>query len=595
MPPGDTLNDDESVEVGFASVPRVTIDPPQLTFTSDSKMLEVELVVDENAHAGAFILRIAETTLTEGRPDDRLLVDLPAAQLPEVTFEVRPVVDFILDLDEDTNIIADSFNEAVDKLALGAIATTLTTVGLVHILVSGAGAKTAIDATALLGNFSPSLGACVVHLSQPGDTVAPTVPSRCDILQRLADNPQIPLRSYRSVLYWVGLDADGKVATDSAGGLIELGDPRQIYIAPPVGFITGFWLYEVDEVNVGVGLPLEIGGIDISEFPEIGMEIEIGVRSGDSVLSRRTTSTTFRGGRIKYEYMTTDVPPTTSTEVQITELNGVAFYGGVSASQLDSSAKSLVANHELYSLGNDRITLVPQTGQLPVPSVDPLFPKDESKRIPLGGYYDVVVYRYSSETRAFEPLGEASSAREVVIEASTGRVTIEAFSRIPGQVREEVFTYPSTSSSIFEIVISTSTEVVAELADDTMKIRVFGVDKLPLLGRGPSSVTRVNGAGGPEAGPFAALADPNQLFADPSLFPDLSGRVSGVYDFVIGLAGGAFSPDGGLAAVSIEIADDQDVDDLSYYVYQQQPSGEWRWDIFYIQAGIDAEINGKPA
>ena len=583
-PPGETLNPDENVEVELAPVPDVTVSPAIIRFTADSTRAEVTLRVSEDASAGTFMLQVAKTTLMEGAPDDRMLVNLPASQRPTVDAEVRPAVDFIPDLDEDGGI-ADDFNDAVDNVAPGAIATTVTSAGgPVYILVPGVGAETVIDAAALLASgFGRSLGVCVVHRGQPTDLVAQTVPANCDIVRSLAEDSRISLPPYRNVLYWVGLDANGEVATDSDGERIQLDAPRLIYIAPPVGFSVSFWLYDVNEASDGVILPLEIGGIS-------GSLNTIVIGSGDGVIP---LTISFIDGRGEYEYRTSTPP--TDTEVQIIELDGVAFYDGVSAGQLDDAARPLVASHSLYSLGNDRITLVSQEGSLPasVDNVEPSFPKSESKLIPLGGYYDVVVYRYSSETRAFVMLGQASSARAVVIEASTGRVVIETFSRIPDEVRMTALPYPPTSSSIFEIVTSTATEVVTELADgttstetvtETRKFRVFGVDRLPLplLGRGASSVTRVNGAGGQQAGPFAALADSNQLFADRGLFPDLPGLAAGVFDFVIGLAGGMFSPDGGLASVLIELADDRDVDGSLYYVYQQQPSEKWTWDFFMV-------------
>ena len=517
-----------------------------------------------------------------------MLLDLPASQRLAVNVEVRPVFDPIPDSDKNGGI-TDDFIDAVDNVAPGAIATTVTGAGgPVYILVPAIGAETVIDAAVLLRNFSRSLGVCVVHRGQPTDLVAQTVPANCDIVRSLTEDSRISLPPYRNVLYWVGLDANGEVATGSDGERIQLDAPRVIYTAPPLGFVTSFWLYDKEDAVGEVGVPLEIGGVSEVELP-----VELTVIEGDGERVHLVMAPFSTYGLPKYSY-SSDSPPS-STEVRIISIGGVAFYDGVSAGQLDNAARSLVASHSLYSLGNDRITLVSQEGPLPasVDNVEPSFPKSESKLIPLGGYYDVVVYRYSSETRAFVMLGQASSARAVVIEASTGRVVIEAFSRIPDEVRMTPLPYPPTSSSIFEIVTSTATEVVTELADgttstetvtETRKIRVFGVDRLPLplLGRGASSVTRVNGAGGQQAGPFAALADPNQLFADPSLFPDLSGRVSEVYDFVIGLAGGAFPPDGGLVAVSIEIADDQDVDGSLYYVYQQQPSEKWTWDFFMV-------------
>ena len=128
---------------------------------------------------------------------------------------------------------------------------------------------------------------------------------------------------------------------------------------------------------------------------------------------------------------------------------------------------------------------------------------------------DVTIYRYSSETRAFGPLGQARSVASVTIEASTGRVVIET---LPKGATLTELTYPSTSSSIFEIVVSlASTEEVVDPADGTTSmemvtrtrtIRTFAVDSFPLskgadaFTDGASTVTMV-GDDEIEGGPYA--------------------------------------------------------------------------------------------
>ena len=156
-------------------------------------------------------------------------------------------------------------------------------------------------------------------------------------------------------------------------------------------------------------------------------------------------------------------------------------------------------------------------------------------------------------------------------------------------------TYPSTSSSIFEIVVSlASTGVMVDPADGTTSIevvtrtrniRTFAVDSFPLskgagaFTDGASTVTLVSNDE-IQSGPYATHSGGgSSVFADADLFPALPGMVGGVLDYVV--KGG--SPlEGGRAAVTIEFADDQEVDGLAYHVYQRQSDAGWGWAPFVV-------------
>ena len=223
MSPGDTLNEDESVEVELAladtTEPRVTVSQMLVTFDSTSTTSEVELGVSGDAPSGTFLLQIMRTTVTQGAEDERMLIDLPTSEWPVLAAEVRPVVDFIPDLDDDSNNIADGFVDAVDSLAPGVIATTVTEAGRPYILVPGIGVETIINVAALLGdNFSPSLGVCVASVMRGGSAPTALPSAGCDFLSgSLAEDPNIRVSPYRNVLFWVGLSAAGTVATDAGG------------------------------------------------------------------------------------------------------------------------------------------------------------------------------------------------------------------------------------------------------------------------------------------------------------------------------------------------------------------------------------------
>ena len=603
----DALKTGESVEVRLelASMPPgVSIDPETITFTSDSTRAKVTLSVsdeeDTPAPAGTFMLQVAEATLI--RDSDKRRRIMPASQLAmPVEIEVRPDVDFILDLDDDDNI-ADDFNRAVENLAPGAIATTGTNLP-VYILVPGIGAETAIDAAALLrSGFSPSLGACVVHLaansvvSTSTLTLAPG--DDCTILQRLAEDSRILLPPYRSVLYWVGLDDDDEVAKDAADALIQLGDPRLIYIAPPVGFRTSFWVY--DRTNPEVVLPLGIGVEAMEDIPpSIALVLDLPV-GGSIVLDLLV------GDEYEYEY-NPDLARmlTESTEIRITEVGDVmgrsvafiAFLDGTGRPSDDGLVRELVGDETLFSLGNDRVTLVPPSdmeglhdGPLPTSNMegsdDGPFPANTPKIIDFEPGSDVTIYRYSSENRAFEMLRQASSVISVTIEASIGRVVIET---LPEGTIPTVLTYPSTSSSIFEIVVSLASTEEVEVVTRTRNIRTFAVDLSPLSKEEAGAFTddartvtlTLVSDDEIEAGPYATHSgDGSSVFADADLFPALlPDMVGGVFDYVVT---GEPSLEGGRAAVKIEFADDQEVDGLAYHVYQRQSDEEWGWAPFVV-------------
>ena len=587
LKPGEGV--EVKLELASTSPTGVSIDPEIITFTSDdSTQAKVTLRVSEDASAGTFILQVAETATTalstpaQGKP----LGNLSASQRRRVSVpgKIRPAFEPVPAIDEKGDI-ADDFIDAVENLAPGAIATTGTDLP-VYILVPGIGAETAIDAAALLrSGFSRSLGACVVRLAANSVVSTSTLtlaPGDDCIPQRLEKDKdsRILLSPYRSVLYWVGLDADDNVAEDAKGDLIQLGDPRLIYIAPPVGFVTSSWLYDRNTTEVVV--PLEVGVDTGGGIPvEIGFEVKSDGRTTASTVVETIFSSEGRGG-----YRSTSTVAA-SSEVRITELNGVAFRDGVSASQLGDSARSLVATHRLYSLGNDRISLVAQDGPLPTSDMegfyDGPFLVNTPKTIDFEPGSDVTIYRYSSETRVFEMLGQASSVISVTIEASTGRVVIET---LPEGTTLTELTYPSTSSSIFEIVVdpadgTTSIEVVTR----TRNIRTFAVDSFPLskgadaFTDGASTVTLVSNDE-IQGGPYATHSGGgSSVFAVADLFPALSGMVGGVLDYVV--KGG--SPlEGGRAAVMIEFADDQEVDGSVYHVYQRQSDEEWGWAPFVV-------------
>ena len=171
---------------------------------------------------------------------------------------------------------------------------------------------------------------------------------------------------------------------------------------------------------------------------------------------------------------------TESTEIRITKVEGVAFIAfldGTGRPSDDGLVRDLVGAETLFSLGNDRVTLVPQAS-LPTSDMegrhDGPFLANMPKTIVFEAGSDVTIYRYSSETRAFEPLGQASSVASVTIEASTGLVVIET---LPKGATPTELTYPSTSSSIFEIVVSlASTGVMVDPDDGSTSIEVVTPD-----------------------------------------------------------------------------------------------------------------------
>ena len=129
----------------------------------------------------------------------------------------------------------------------------------------------------------PWLGVCVVSVMREG--FAPTAPpAKCDFLSgSLAENPNIRVRPYRNVLFWVGLSADGTVATDTGGAPIQVGDPQVVYVAPPVGFKPSFWVY--DSINPEVVLPLGIGVEAIEDIPpSIALVLDLPAGGGEIAL-----------------------------------------------------------------------------------------------------------------------------------------------------------------------------------------------------------------------------------------------------------------------------------------------------------------------
>ena len=409
MSPGDALNMDESVEVELAladiTESRVTVSPMLVTFASNSTTSEVELSVSGDAPSGTFRLQIVGTTVTQGAEGERIL---PTSGRPILAVEVRPVVGFIPDLDEDGNI-ADGFVNAVDSLAPGAIATTVTGGGdRPYILVPGIGVETVIAAAALLGdNFSPSLGVCVAYVMRGGS--APTaLPATCDFLSgSLAENPNIRVSPYINVLFWVGLSADGTVATNAGGTPIQVGEPQVVYVAPPVGFRTSFWVY--DSTNPDAILPLGIGVRSTNIPPSIALVLDLPVADGETPVAPA-----FSTNESEYDASVLAGTLTESTEIRITEVEGVAFIAfldGTGRPSDDGLVRTLVGNETLFSLGNDRVTLVPQAS-LPTSNMegrdDGPFLANTPKTIVFAAGSDVTIYRYSSETRAFGPLGQAS-------------------------------------------------------------------------------------------------------------------------------------------------------------------------------------------
>ncbi len=611
MSPGDTLNEDESVEVELAladtTEPRVTVSMMLVTFDSNSTTSKVELGVSGDAPSGTFLLQIMRTTVTQGAENERMLIDLPTSEWPVLAAEVRPVVDFIPDLDDDSNI-ADGFVDAVDSLVPGAIATTVTEAGRPYILVPGIGVETIINVAALLGdNFSPSLGVCVASVMRGGS--APTAPpsAGCDFLSgSLAEDPNIPVSPYRNVLFWVGLSAAGTVATDAGGAPIQVGEPQVVYVAPPVGFKTSFWVYDSTNPDAILPLGIGVGSTNIPDSIALALDLPVADDEAPRVVSFSTNES-------EYDASVLAGTLTESTEIRITEVEGVAFIAFLDGTgrPSDDGLVRLVEDEKLFSLGNDRVTLVPQAS-LPTSDMegrdDGPFLANTPKTIVFEAGSDVTIYRYSSETRAFEPLGQASSVASVTIEASTGRVVIETLPKGATLTELTYLTYPSTSSSIFEIVVSlASTEVVVDPADGTTSIevvtrtrniRTFAVDSFPLskgagaFTDGARTVTLVRTLASNdeiEGGPYATHSGGgSSVFAEADLFPALPGMVGEVFDYVVKggpplESGRTGSPlEGGRAAVTIEFADGQEVDGLAYHVYQRQSDEGWGWAPFVV-------------
>ena len=144
------------------------------------------------------------------------------------------------------------------------------------IVVPGIGAETVVDAAALVeSDYSPSPGVCVesLALSEVSTPRTLTRQADCDVVQPLAEGSRLPLAPYRSILYWVGIDAEGNVATDSAGEVMLQGSPWSVYVAPPVGFVAGFRVYAASDATVA--LPLEIGGVTAG-MVDVTLETRLG-------------------------------------------------------------------------------------------------------------------------------------------------------------------------------------------------------------------------------------------------------------------------------------------------------------------------------
>jgi hypothetical protein len=576
MAPGDSLNADESVGVTLAPVPGLTVSPSEFTFNTDSAQEEVTLTVLGDAPAGVFVLTVEATTVTQGTPDERMLINLAESQRPELVGEVYPRVSVISTSSLDGLLLS--------RFAPGAaLVTTPTSTGLLFIAVPGIGAETVVDAAALLeSDYSPSLGVCVKRLERLDllEESTPTISmgqADCDVLQPLAEDSRIRLAPYRSILYWVGIDADDNVATNSAGDVVLQGAPQAVYVAPPVGFVTGFWAYAASDANVT--LPLEIGGVTALGMVGVTLETRLGE---DVPVSSDVSFADITDGRFD---LTLSAPPARSTDVSITMLNGFAFAGGQLRGAGDYNAA--ISGHELYSLGNDRIALLPQDEPLPQAAVegrdDGPFLRNVPKTITLSGSDDVTIYRYSSETRVFVLLGQASSAREVVIDAAQGTVTIE--SDPPAPTTSTTFVYPTTSTSIFEIVVD------ASASTPVRTIRLFGVDAIPTgVGAGVTVGDRLGGTGVETTllngdtiavGPYFSAAGIVDFSApvDAGLLPDLPDVVGDALDFIVN---GTPTLAGGLASVSMQLSDSLETSGAFYHVYQRQPDGNGDWAPFLV-------------
>ena len=581
MAPGDSLNADESVGVTLAPVPGLTVSPSEFTFNTDSAQEEVTLTVLGNAPAGVFMLTVEATTVTQGTPDERMLINLAESQRPELVGEVYPRVSVISTSSLDGLLLS--------RFAPGAVLVTVTTpTGPLFIAVPGIGAETVVDTAALLeSDYSPSLGVCVKRLERLDllEESTPTISmgqADCDVLQPLAEDSRIRLAPYRSILYWVGIDADDNVATNSAGDVVLQGAPQAVYVAPPVGFVTGFWAYAASDANVT--LPLEIGGVTALGMVGVTLETRLGE---DVPVSSDVSFADITDGRFD---LTLSAPPARSTDVSITMLNGFAFAGGQLRGAGDYNAA--ISDHELYSLGNDRITLLPQDEPLPQAAVegrdDGPFLRNVPKTITLSGSDDVTIYRYSSETRVFVLLEQASSAREVVIDAAQGRVTIETLtSHLPTDTTTTELVYPTTDTPIFEIVVDAG----AGASTPVRTIRLFGVDAIPTgVGAGVTVGDRLGGTGVETTllngdtiavGPYFSAAGIVDFSApvDAGLLPDLPDAVGDALDYIVN---GDPTLAGGLASVSMQLSDSLETSGAFYHVYQRQPDGNGDWAPFLV-------------
>ena len=563
---------------GSFAIQRVFTEEVTLTVNDDAPAGVFTLTVLENAPAGVFELTVVATA-NQGAPDERNLIDLPDSELPILTGEVYPRVSVISTSSLDGLLLS--------RFAPGAaLVTTPTSTGLLFIAVPGIGAETVVDAAALVeSDYSPSLGVCVKRLERLDllEESTPTISmgqADCDVLQPLAEDSRIRLAPYRSILYWVGIDADDNVATNSAGDVVLQGAPQAVYVAPPVGFVTGFWAYAASDANVT--LPLEIGGVTALGMVGVTLETRLGE---DVPVSSDVSFADITDGRFD---LTLSAPPARSTDVSITMLNGFAFAGGQLRGAGDYNAA--ISDHELYSLGNDRITLLPQDEPLPQAAVegrdDGPFLRNVPKTITLSGSDDVTIYRYSSETRVFVLLGQASSAREVVIDAAQGRVTIETLtSHLPTDTTTTELVYPTTSTSIFEIVVD------ASASTPVRTIRLFGVDAIPTgVGAGVTVGDRLGGTGVETTllngdtiavGPYFSAAGIVDFSApvDAGLLPDLPDAVGDALDYIVN---GDPTLAGGLASVSMQLSDSLETSGAFYHVYQRQPDGNGDWAPFLV-------------
>lgn len=598
---GDMLNSDESVRVTTGFSPGVfgaTASRTDFTFNranaspESGGRLPVTLGVPQDAPAGMLRFMVQASSVTEGAPNRRMLVNLPESGRPDVAIDVRPSLTFIApgppeDTGDESDLPED-FRDVVNDLFPGSVPVVFPPrrfgSTLVHVLVPGIGAETPVDATAFLrGSFSPSLGVCASALRAGEEATVESVmqaPGDCELLSAsLAAMPTVVLPPYRSVLYWVGVDAEGRIAEDFSGALMQEGTPIAVYVAPPVGFISSYWKYN----DLAVEVPLGAGVADLFEELVIELEVQAGEDAGED-----TPILDFINGRASYP-----VPPVllpdiggVSTSLQITRVNDVAFSRNVApVFSDDEEAREVIEDHTLFSLGNDSLTLSPQAYPLPDVSVDDgAFLSSSTKRIVAGpgGGYSVTVYRYSSEEDAFvEMTAELSLPPVTGLVVSITHTAQNAAVRIESDVpaRDVTLPYPVSDTAIFEIVFS--------ISGSSTKIRTFrvvapnpcpDVDCVTLVG----SVDGVSVENGDvfEMGPYAynddeeAGREPEGVLADPSWFRELSGAADR-YDFVVkGLPGG-------LAVVSVSLEEAVERRSI-YHVYQQQGVNNWGWAPFVV-------------